>query len=283
MNQQNEAQQGQMEQQPERNAHQAFSRRKFLLQASAVSVPVVLSLKSGKAWGCVELNCTPGETSLSNSGSAVASATSEKNPNAYERPQWSSMSQIISAFNVDFDDWLLPTFKAVLCTYETKRQSGRTYYRYTQLTCDMYSFNTWWNQVKKGSSALIVTNTPTSKLASNRQWVTSAPVTYNKNNSRMPANCNSVLVKGNTDASKLCPGMTGQVGAILKGGDTPEKYAIAAIIGSIWERHPEYTARYGSDKCFPEPQALIDAYWNAKAEGRLKDLHSLFKLYMSPL
>ncbi len=165
MNQQNEAQQGQMEQQPERNAHKAFSRRKFLLQASAVSVPVVLSLKSGKAWGCVELNCTPGETSLSNSGSAVASATSEKNPNAYERPQWSSMSQIISAFNVDFDDWLLSTFKAVLCTYETKRQSGRTYYRYTQLTCDMYSFNTWWNQVKKGSSTLIVTNAPTSNCA----------------------------------------------------------------------------------------------------------------------
>lgn len=283
MNQQNEAQQAQMDQQPERSTQKALSRRKFLLQASAVSVPAVLSLKSGKAWGCVELNCTPGETSLSNSGSAVASATSETSKTAYQRPQWSSISQIISAFNVDFEDWLLSTYWATLCTVETKKQSGKTYYRYTKLSCDMYNFNSWWNQVKKGSSAVIVTNSPTSTLAANKQWVTTKPVNYNKNSSRMPANFSSVLVKGDTDASKVCPGMIGKVGSILKGGDCPEKYAIAAIIGAIWERHPEYTSRYGTDKCFPEPQELINAYWSAKSEGRLKDLHSLFKLYMSPL
>ncbi len=275
MNQQNDAQTAQTESQ-QSTAAKVLSRRKFLLQASAVSVPAVLSLKSGKAWGCVELNCTPGEVSLSNSGSQVASVSEGPNK-VYERPQWSSISRIISAFDADFCDWLLSTYYASLCTYTTKKQGKTTYYKYDKLTCGMYDFDNWWNKVKKGSSTAVVTNSSTTN------WVTTSPKSYNKSNSRMPGNYKNVLIKHDTDANKVCPGILGKVGDVLKGRDCPEKYAMAAIIGSIWERHPEYIARYGSDWCFPSPQELIDAFAKAKLEGRLAELHSLFKLYMSPL
>ncbi|MBU2426867.1 MAG: hypothetical protein KKA56_08305, partial [Gammaproteobacteria bacterium] len=84
-----------------------LSRRKFLTRAGVGSLPVIMSIKSGSAWGCVDLKCTPGETSLSNSGSAVASATSSTDgkPAAYTKPNWSSISQIQYVFSQDFNSY----------------------------------------------------------------------------------------------------------------------------------------------------------------------------------
>ncbi len=273
MNQQNDAQTAQTESQ-QSTAAKVLSRRKFLLQASAVSVPAVLSLKSGKAWGCVELNCTPGEVSLSNSGSQVASVSEGPNK-VYERPQWSSIANVISAFNVDFCGWLLETtYKTPLTTCQSRIKSGKQQYLYTKLECNTYAFNSWWNVITSGKAA---------KNTASTSWKTDKPNYLSSKGARMPANYGGVLIKADTDANKVCPGIFGKVGDVLKGRDCPEKYAMAAIIGSIWERHPEYIARYGSDWCFPSPQELIAAFAKAKLEGRLAELHSLFKLYMSPL
>lgn len=288
MNQQNEAQQGQMEQQPERNAHKAFSRRKFLLQASAVSVPVVLSLKSGKAWGCVELNCSPGDdASLSNSASGVASATAEDKKNAYERPQWSSLSEIQYAFSQDYDGWLLGTFNKKLCTYETQEviinNKTVTKYKYTRINFSKSNYQHWYDSVVSELNGPICTNSPTN------DFVKTKPV---KPEIRIPGFYlpeNIVLVSG-TKVSKIIPEFSGTVGGILFGSETPQQYALAAVIGSLWERHPEYRKRFSENPiCFPDTDVLIAAIKKACNEvdhngrSKLYDLGGLFKLYMSPL
>ncbi len=256
-----------------------LSRRKFLVRAGAGSLPVVMSLQSGSAWGCVELNCTPGQTSLSASGSQVASVTANKTTTPYTRPQWSNLNEIISAFNADFDSWLLSTYNSTLCTRKTttsKDSSGRTLYTFTAISKS--NFTTWWNNVRSGgNSVTLYTNAPGSYcIATNCK-------TYNKSNTRQPGNYNGFVVISNTNCNDICPGMSGKVGAVLKGTDCPERSVIAAIVGSIWERHPEYILRYGDKKCFPETSVLVSAYAKAKAQGKLADLHSLIKLYMSPL
>jgi hypothetical protein len=288
MNQQNEAQQAQMEQQPERSAQKALSRRKFLLQASAVSVPAVLSLKSGKAWGCVELNCTPGEdSSLSNSASGVASATAEDKKNAYQRPQWSSLSEIQYAFQQDYDKWLLGTFNTPLCTYitQTVKIRGRwvTQYKYTRISFTKDNYQYWYDSVVLEKYGPVCTNSPTSS------FVDQTPV---KPEIRIPGFYlpqNLVLVSS-TEASKIISELSGTVGGILFGGETPQQYALAAVIGSLWERHPEYRKRFSTNPlCFPETDVLISAIKKAFNEvdhnGRSKiyDLGGLFKLYMTPL
>lgn len=256
-----------------------LSRRKFLVRAGAGSLPVVMSLQSGSAWGCIELNCTPGQTSLSASGSQVASVTANKTVAPYKRPQWSSLNEIISAFNVDFDGWLLETYKKTLCRRQatkTKDASGRTLYSFTAIS--KTSFPTWWTNVRAGGNNVpLYTNAPGTKC------IASSSVTYSKSNSRQPANYNGFIVVSNTNCADICPGMSGKVGAVLKGTDCADRSVIAAIVGSIWERHPEYVLRYGEKKCFPETSVLVSAYAKAKAQGKLADLHSLIKLYMSPL
>lgn len=287
MNQQNEAQQAQMDQQPERSAQKALSRRKFLLQASAVSVPAVLSLQSGKAWGCVELNCTPGETSLSNSGSAVASATSEDKKNAYERPQWSSLDEIQKAFYDDYDYWLLDTFNTALCTYEVKGSGRNKKYKYTALKFSKTKYNVWYKTVVLQEFGPVCVNRPTN------DFVREAPVAPSV---RIPGFYEnalegvSIVLDKTSDVSKIVPEFSGKVGSIIYGPETPQQYALAAIIGSLWERHPEYRKRFSANPiCFPEPDVLIKAVSKACNEvdhnGRSKihDIGSLFKLYMSPL
>jgi len=255
-----------------------LSRRKFLVRAGAGSLPVVMSLQSGSAWGCVELNCTPGQTSLSASGSQVASVTANKTAAPYQRPQWSNINEIISAFNADFDSWLLATYNKVLTTRSSngKDSSGRKLYTFTTLSKTNYT--TWWDCVRAGGNNTVVyTNAPgTSCIASGCK-------TYDKTTTREPGNHNGFVVVSNTNCGDICPGMSGKVGTVLKGVDCVDRSVIAALVGSIWERHPEYIARYGNKKCFPEPSVLTAAYAKAKTQGKLADLHSLIKLYMSPL
>jgi hypothetical protein len=256
-----------------------LSRRKFIVRAGAGSLPVVMSLQSGSAWGCVELNCAPGQTSLSASGSQVASVTANKTAAPYKRPQWSNMSEIISAFNVDFDAWLLDTYKKPL-TYRKlttqKDSSGRSLYSFTAISKS--NFTTWWNNVRVGGNTnTLYTNAP------GTMCIASSCAPYNKANTRQPGNFNGFLVVSNTNCTDICTGMSGKVGTVLKGIDCPERSVIGALIGSIWERHPEYIARYGDKKCFPEPSILVAAYTKAKTQGKLSELHSLIKLYMSPL
>lgn len=256
-----------------------LSRRKFLIRAGAGSLPVVMSLQSGSAWGCVELNCAPGQTSLSASGSQVASVTANKTTAPYKRPQWSNMAEIIAAFNADFDSWLLETYRKNLCVRKItaeKDSQGRTLYTFTAI--NKTNFTNWWNNVRPGgNSTTLYTNAPNTKC------IASSSVVYSKSTTREPGHFNGCLIVSNTDCNSICPGMPGKVGTVLKGQDCAERSLLGALIGSIWERHPEYLKRFGDKKCFPEPALLVKAYEKAKAERKLADLHSLIKLYMSPL
>ena len=259
-----------------------LSRRKFLVRAGAGSLPVVMSLQSGSAWGCIELNCTPGSTSLSNSGSKVASVTANKKKLPYQRPQWTNLTEIREAFTVDFDGYLLKTYNQTLSTMQYSRTDakGKIYYKFNEVSKTNY--NNWWNHVcvdgrVDGKKVDIYHNTPGSEsLLSNCTL-------YNKHSTREPGNFNNVIVKSDTLCTDICSGINGTVHDVLYGRDCPERSVIAALIGSIWERHPEYKNAYTKPKCFPEPSVLVTAYTKAKTQGKLKDLHTLIKLYMSPL
>ncbi len=107
MNQQNEAQQGQMEQQPEPSAKKALSRRNFLTKVGVGTLPVVLSVQSGSAWGCIKLDCSPGAINLSGTSSAVASAKQSSVNGSYVLPKWPKRSEIMRICAVDFDRYLI--------------------------------------------------------------------------------------------------------------------------------------------------------------------------------
>ncbi len=255
-----------------------LSRRKFLVRAGAGSLPVVMSLQSGSAWGCVELNCTPGQTSFSASGSQVASVTANKKTAPYQRPQWSNLTEIRNAFADDFNYVLLATYNLALTTREytgTRDKYGNKIYKFKAL--DKSNYKTWWDNVRGGGNSVeIYRNSP------NSTGTIAQCKVYDKWSSVEPGNFNNSVIISNTPCAAICGDMAGTVGGVLAGGDCPERSVMAALIGSIWERHKYYTDTYSKPKCFPEPSVIVNAYIKAKAQGKLKDLHSLIKLYMSP-
>ena len=60
-----------------------------------------------------------------------------------------------------------------------------------------------------------------------------------------------------------------------------EQYLVAAFIGAVWERHPEYVRQFGRrELCYPEPQDLINAYTEALGrDNGVEDLRTLLKFY----
>ncbi len=255
-----------------------LSRRKFLVRAGAGSLPVVMSLQSGSAWGCIELNCTPGQPSFSASGSQVASVTANKKTAPYQRPQWSNIEEIQLAFSKDFNSVLLATYNRTLTTRTNtgKRDAyGNVIYKFN--TLDKTNFQNWWDHVRvNGNGVEIYHNSP------GTTGIISQCKVYNKWTTVEPGNFNKSIIISKTPCSNICGDMPGTVGGILFGADCPDRSVIAALVGSIWERHKYYTDTYSKPKCFPEPSVIVNAYIKAKAQGKLKDLHSLIKLYMSP-
>lgn len=237
-----------------------LSRRKFLTRAGVGSLPVIMSIKSGSAWGCVDLKCTPGETSLSNSGSAVASATStaDGKPAAYKKPNWSSLNTIKEVFSVDFNSWLLVTYNTPLYTRSANKKKNK--FDYTLITKSPYKV--WWTKV-------------------NGDCFTKDTKKYN-GSKREPAVYDSkVLVNSTTFFSIFGNGTSANFSACLKSYDSLEQYLVAAFIGAVWERHPEYVKQFGRrELCYPEPKELINAYQNALGrDNGIEDLRTLLKFY----
>jgi hypothetical protein len=236
-----------------------LSRRKFLTRAGVGSLPVIMSIKSGSAWGCVDLKCTPGETSLSNSGSAVASATSTTNskPAAYQKPKWSSIAIAKNVFSVDFNDYLLATYKNTLFT-----RSGKKYTEVSKSNC-----KNWWSTVK-------VSTCYTKKSGSSYSKYTGVK--------REPGMLGSIVLINSTKFSEVFgTGTTSTLQTCLNANNTLEQYLVAALIGAVWERHSEYRNQYGSrELCYPAPQDLINAYQDALSRDNGKeDLRTLLKFY----
>jgi len=85
------------------------SRRKFLTKVGISTLPVVLSVQSGSAWGCIKLDCAPGAVNLSGTSSAVASArqNSQDSGGNYVLPLWPKREDIMRICAVDFDKYLI--------------------------------------------------------------------------------------------------------------------------------------------------------------------------------
>lgn len=236
-----------------------LSRRKFLTRAGVGSLPVIMSIKSGSAWGCVDLKCTPGETSLSNSGSAVASATSttDGKPAAYQKPKWSTIRIVKDVFSVDFNSWLLETYRHTLYTY-----NGRKYTEISKANCQ-----NWWNTVK---------NSTCYTKRAERDYPRYRGV------KRQPGMFGSQILINSTKFSDIfLTGTTSTFQQCLNDNDSLEQYLVAAFIGAVWERHPEYRNQFGNrELCYPTPQELIDAYHDAMhRDNGLEDLRTLLKFY----
>ncbi len=235
-----------------------LSRRKFLTRAGVGSLPVIMSLQSGSAWGCVDLKCTPGKTSMSNSGSAVASATTATpgKPAQYTKPNWSSIKTVQDILKVDFNDWLLYTYNKTLYT-----KANNKYTLISKSNCA-----TWWTTV----------STKTCYYKSGGSYP------EYKDIKRQPAIYSGKVLKNDTTFASIFGGTkTTSFQTCMFATDTLEQYLVAAFIGSVWERHPEYKRQFpGRQICYPAPADIIKAYKDAalRVDG-LKDLRSLLRFY----
>jgi len=90
-----------------------LSRRKFLTKVGVGSLPVIMSVKSGSAWGCINLECTPGQVNLSGTSSAIASARANPGGSSgsvggnYTLPKWPKRQLLMEICAVDFDKYCL--------------------------------------------------------------------------------------------------------------------------------------------------------------------------------
>lgn len=235
------------------------SRRAFLQRVTIAAVPTALSLSSGRAFGCIQLTCTGGEASLSNTASHVASVAAEQQN--YIIPVWTSTSEILRIVQVDFDNYLQTTFKTPL--YRKVNRKG------VKVSCSRSDVPAWQN---------IVFNKTVYTSESCTQKYTSAK--------RLPVNYDKKLVDSNTLMDSFFPEMGAvTVAKALRSSDPFTKYVTAAFVGALWEAHPEYTLRFGT-KCYPKIEEIMHAYNTVRnrrdEQGRLvglADMGRLFKLY----
>ncbi len=281
MNQQHESQNTALNPQPEVTQGEAsaqLSRRKFLTRAGAGSLPVIMSLQSGSAWGCVDLTCSPGHSSISNTRSAVASVQTQKNykQKGFTKPKWSSLDTISRVYSSDFNDYLLWDYYRGTSGYSACLYSGKQSNK--NILCTNMSLATWLSTVTK---------TVYTKSGSNYNKYTG--ITENRNPTSdavrviKPAIWNGQILKKGTPISVFFPGMPGNLENFAS---HTYKYIIAAFIGALWERHEEYKlAKNIPNKtiCYPEPQIIIDAYKKiAGNPTKLRDMNTLFQYYSTP-
>lgn len=236
----------------------ASSRRKFLVRTSAATIPVIASMQSGTAWGCIKLNCVPGEASLSNSASKVQSVAARTQ--GYVVPKWSTITEIKNIVTTDFDGYLQTTFKKTLY-----RQKSST----SMIVKTRKPLSTWTNKVV-GVTCYYMSN--------------SSYYTYT-DTKLVPASYNDILIDSTTNMGLFFPDMgTIKVADALNSNNDFIKYVTAAFIGAVWEEHPEYTKRFAT-KCYPDAAEIIRSYQLVKdrvvngVRVGLVDMGRLFKMY----
>jgi hypothetical protein len=272
------------QQEPSVTSPSGLSRRKFLSRAGvAGSLPVIMSLQSGSAWGCVDLLCSPGHNSLSNTQSAVSSALAQKGNAHLKKPNWSKISTIQNVLSVDFDKYLLKDFYRGhnIAPY---RLPFLYYLDRNGKYIELNSFNDE-NQLAQWS------------LATNQQLYSKSQLgRYSKysglTEDRLPRSFpeqvikpvvwNNKIVKTGLSLSHLLPGMAGELSSTTL--DThAQRHIIAAFIGALWERQVEYTiARKIPDKtlCYPTPEEIRAVYNKVRTNTtKLSDMENLFAYY----
>jgi hypothetical protein len=237
-----------------------------------------MSLQSGSAWGCVDLTCSPGHSSISNTRSAVASVQTQKNyqQNGFTKPKWSSLKVITNVYSQDFNSYLLADYYRGTPGYSACFYSARQNNK--QILCNKMSLSTWLSTVKQAVYTKSTTGfTKYSGITNNR-----APTQDSQRVIKPAIWKNQILQKG-TSLNHIFPGMSGT----LESFSTHRyNYIIAAFIGAVWERHEEYKlAKNIPNKtiCYPEPQVIIDAYNRIAGNTvKLDDMNKLFQYYASP-
>lgn len=248
-------------QEQQQAAKLSVSRRKFLVRASVGAVPVIASMQSGSAWGCIMLNCTPGEASLSNTASKVQSVAARTS--SYIVPKWTSVADIKTILTTDFDGYLQNTFKTTLYNYNSTTK------KYIQIAKTRQPLSTWKTCVAK------TCYTKTSSTSYSLYTTTRI----------MPAAYNDILIDSTTLMNQFFPDMGAvTVSQALNSSDNFVKYVTSAFIGAVWESNEEYTKRF-STKCYPEASEIIRTYNLVKdrtvngVRVGLTDMGNLFKLY----
>lgn len=256
---------------PDQLTTAAASRRKFLVRASAASLPVIASVQSGSAWGCVDLTCKPGTQTLSTGGSAVASAVANKS-SAYtklNRPNWSSLQTIQKVIIDDFDGWLLGDYNN-LTTYRYS-----PYTKYCKLDKNTLGLDKWYAQAAPGKVAKWNSSTKKwetyTRYRSTRTTGVRVPAVYPRLGGSL------LLVTSATNLTDIFgSAMTGTLGSMA---GHPYKYIIAAFVGALWERHPEYTFYFGERTlCYPAPKEIIERFQKATTQEKL-GMNRLFEYY----
>lgn len=297
MNQQNEAQQGQMEQQPERNAHKAFSRRKFLTQASVVSLPVLMSLKSGDAWGCVPLNCTGGEGSWSSTASAVSSVKERETGDGTISPIFDSVATIIKVVKADL---------GVVADGSNFLWDHVRTLRYKKTVNKKVSYPLVYKDIKSAIDLMTAEDVASwiSKCQgysnNNRLYSNSGSTLFKISGSNpliKPMIYDGVLICADTEMSQFFSEMSSGITLLqcLSSGSEFEKYVTAAFVGSLWQKAEIWSTPYaGSVKskhkpnCYPEISVLRQAYANVIANAPARkisdseaaaDMGRMFKAY----
>lgn len=266
-----------MESQAENTPEQrvSHSRRKFLVQASAVSLPMIAAMKSGDAWGCVPLNCEKGEGSLSGTRSAVASASKLQDYRQIS-PIFESVDTIIRVVEVDLG-------------YKAKDSiPGYLWSHYRNLATRSMEKKTWvYTLVRDDLSRSDITKVTKSHLAS---WSSACKqlstdgLLYNKSTGAKvkfypnwplitPLEYNGVLIHGETKMSQFFPNIPTSMTVLscLRSNDDFYKYVTAAFIGSLWQNCYIWWTGYASTDvknhkfdCYPLVTELMKSYDNVR-------------------
>lgn len=301
MNPQNETPTTELNQQPEQvvvNKAPELSRRKFIMTAGVSSLPVIMSLKSGDAWGCIGLDCAPGTGNLSGTRSAVLSAQTVHKKN-YIVPKWDKISNIQKVVAVDFgrnirlDGTRYHGF--LLHHYDFAYTYNASTKKYDLIKTANARPNVW---VRAAQSAL---NQGNLFILKNNQYQRFSEWTDPKTNRKFgliqPASYNNQILTGQTNLGQFFPNITRLQGVTISSAltstDVFVKFFTAAFIGSIWEAHPIWLTGYPgavkNTQCYPKTHELLAALKNvtdrnAKAHprglnGALDDMGRLFEMY----
>lgn len=251
-----------------------LSRRKFLLNATAASVPVIAAVKSGSAWGCVDLQCSPGKQTLSTGGSAVASAVQSKANTGYlvNRPNWSSLGTIDAVLSEDYFKYLLGHYNDTSSFYYLKDGTTNTFLRLSKSTLTLSSW------ISRASSTAYTYNSSTRKYSKVKRY----SMDGNRSTAKLiiPGtyliNGVTTIITANTSFSSIFNG----VGSTFSGyKSSAYPYILAAFIGALWERHPEYKFQFPNRPlCYPEPADIVNRFNRANAQEKA-GMENLFEFY----
>ena len=287
------------------------ARRKFLTQAGIGSLPVLMSLKSGDAWGCVPLNCTGGDGNWSGTASAVASVQKKEIKDIV--PIFDSVATIIRVVQLDLG-----------VVSKDVNTGGMTGYLWDHLRSARYKNSNNKFQLFRQRGAVLGNLTaaqvntlvtrceaqsPLNNLYFSKNYSTdnspplsSAPprltLAAPKRPLLKPIIYEGKVICSNTKMSDFFPQMTTTLLACLNSDNPFEKYVTAAFVGALWQNAYIWDTDYaGSAKsahkpnCYPTIEVLMRAYRNVIANASARnitpyeasmDMGRMFQAYTKP-